>query len=149
MKKETKESLLKLIPALTPNIQGESELIQILTGKYGYTDIRVGDIRKLLLQLGITLSRNDNKKKKETILKTENKKRERRNLTNDELRKKSEERKIKYQDVIGLLITDDYRFSYRDIANICNVSIGTVARVKKEFIDNKDRIGTNNKDKQI
>ena len=139
MKKETKESLLKLIPALTPNIQGESELIQILTVKYGYTDIRVGDIRKLLLQLDITLSQSDNKKKKETILKTENKKRERRNLTNEELRRKSEDRKIKYQDVIGLLITDDYRFSYRDIANICNVSIGTVARVKKEFIDNKDR----------
>ena len=139
MKKETKESLLKLIPALTPNIQGESELIQILTVKYGYTDIRVGDIRKLLLQLDITLSQSDNKKKKETILKTENKKRERRNLTNEELRRKSEDRKIKYQDVIGLLITDDYRFPYRDIANICNVSIGTVARVKKEFIDNKDR----------
>lgn len=139
MKKETKESLLELIPTLIHNIRYETELIQILTNKYKYTDIRIGDIRKLLLQLGITLSRNDNKKKKESILKTENKKRERRNLTNEELRKKSEERRIKYQDVIGLLITDDYRFSYRDIANICNVSIGTVARVKKEFIDNKDR----------
>lgn len=139
MKKQTKESLLELIPTLIRNIQYETELIQILTNKYKYTDIRIGDIRKLLLQLGITLSQSDNKKKKESILKTENKKRERRNLTNEELRKKSEERRIKYQDVIGLLITDYYKFSYRDIANICNVSIGTVARVKKEFIDNIDR----------
>lgn len=137
MKKETRESLLVLIPILSQNIQYESELIQILTGKYGYRDIRIGDIRKLLSQLNITLNANS-KKEKETV-KKESKKRERRILTKEELLKKSEDRKVKYQDVITLLISEDYKFSYRDIANICDVSTGTVARVKKEFIDNIDR----------
>ena len=137
MKKETRESLLALIPILSQNIQYESELIQILTGKYGYRDIRIWDIRKLLSQLNITLNA-DSKKEKETV-KKEPKKRERRILTKEELLKKSEDRKVKYQDVITLLISEDYKFSYRDIANICDVSTGTVARVKKEFIDNIDR----------
>lgn len=137
MKKETRESLLALIPILSQNIRYESELIQILTGKYGYRDIRIGDIRKLLSQLNITLNAN-NKKGKETV-KKESKKRERRILTKEELLKKSEDRKVKYQDVITLLISEGYKFSYRDIANICDVSTGTVARVKKEFIDNIDR----------
>ena len=137
MKKETKESLLKLIPVLTPNIQCESELIQILTGKYGYRDIRIGDIRKLLSQLNITLNA-DRKNEKETV-KKESKKRERRILTKEELLKKSEDRKVKYQDIIALLISKDYKLSYKDIAKICDVSTGTVARVKKEFIDNIDR----------
>lgn len=137
MKKETRESLLALIPILSQNIRYESELIQILTGKYGYRDIRIGDIRKLLSQLNITLNA-DRKNEKETV-KKESKKRERRTLTKEELLKKSEDRKVKYQDVIKLLISEDYKFSYRDIANICDVSTGTVARVKKEFIDNIDR----------
>lgn len=137
MKKETRESLLALIPILSQNIRYESELIQILTGKYGYRDIRIGDIRKLLSQLNITLNA-DRKNEKETV-KKESKKRERRILTKEELLKKSEDRKVKYQDVITLLISEDYKFSYRDIANICDVSTGTVARVKKEFIDNIDR----------
>ena len=137
MKKREKEAILELIPTLMPDIQYESELIQILTGKYGYKDIRIGDIRKLLSQLNITLNANS-KKEKETV-KKESKKRERRILTKEELLKKSEDRKVKYQDVITLLISEDYKFSYRDIANICDVSTGTVARVKKEFIDNIDR----------
>ena len=137
MKKETRESLLALIPILSQNIQYESELIQILTGKYGYRDIRIWDIRKLLSQLNITLNA-DRKNEKETV-KKESKKRERRILTKEELLKKSKDRKVKYQDVITLLISEDYKFSYRDIANICDVSTGTVARVKKEFIDNIDR----------
>lgn len=137
MKKREREAILELIPTLMPDIQYESELIQILTGKYGYRDIRIGDVRKLLLQLNITLNA-DSKKEKETV-KKEPKKRERRNLTKEELLKKSEDRKVKYQDVITLLISEDYKFSYRDIANICDVSTGTVARVKKEFIDNIDR----------
>lgn len=137
MKKETRESLLVLIPILSQNIRYESDLIQILTGKYGYRDIRIGDIRKLLSQLNITLNA-DRKNEKETV-KKESKKRERRTLTKEELLKKSEDRKVKYQDVITLLISEDYKFSYRDIANICDVSTGTVARVKKEFIDNIDR----------
>lgn len=137
MKKKEREAILELIPTLMPDIQYESELIQILTGKYGYRDIRIGDVRKLLLQLNITLNA-DSKKEKETV-KKEPKKRERRNLTKEELLKKSEDRKVKYQDVITLLISEDYKFSYRDIANICDVSTGTVARVKKEFIDNIDR----------
>ena len=137
MKKREREAILELIPTLMPDIQYESELIQILTGKYGYRDIRIGDVRKLLLQLNITLNA-DSKKEKETV-KKEHKKRERRNLTKEELLKKSEDRKVKYQDVITLLISEDYKFSYRDIANICDVSTGTVARVKKEFIDNIDR----------
>ena len=137
MKKETRESLLALIPILSQNIRYESELIQILTGKYGYRDIRIGDIRKLLSQLNITLNA-DRKNEKETV-KKESKKRERRILTKEELLKKSEDRKVKYQDVITLLISKDYKLSYRDIANICDVSTGTVARVKKEFIDNIDR----------
>lgn len=139
MKKETRESLLALIPILSQNIRYESDLIQILTGKYGYRDIRIGDIRKLLSQLNITLNA-DRKNEKETV-KKEYKKRERRTLTKEELLKKSEDRKVKYQDVITLLISEDYKFSYRDIANICDVSTGTVARVKKEFIDNIDRKG--------
>ena len=126
-----------MIPILSQNIRYESELIQILTGKYGYRDIRIGDIRKLLSQLNITLNA-DSKKENETV-KKESKKRERRILTKEELLKKSEDRKVKYQDVITLLISEDYKFSYRDIANICDVSTGTVARVKKEFIDNIDR----------
>ena len=126
-----------MIPTLIPDIQYESELIQILTGKYGYRDIRIGDVRKLLSQLNITLNA-DSKKEKE-VVKKEPKKRERRILTKDELLKKSEYRKVKYQDVITLLISEDHKFSYRGIANICNVSTGTVARVKKEFIDNIDR----------
>ena len=137
MKKREREAILELIPTLMPDIQYESELIQILTGKYGYRDIRIGDVRKLLLQLNITLNA-DSKKEKETV-KKEPKKRERRILTKEELLKKSEDRKVKYQDVITLLISEDYKFSYRDIANICDVSTGTVARVKKEFIDNIDR----------
>lgn len=137
MKKKERETILELIPTLMPDIQYESDLIQILTGKYGYRDIRIGDIRKLLSQLNITLNANS-KKGKETV-KKESKKRERRILTKEELLKKSEDRKVKYQDVITLLISDDYKFSYRDIANICDVSTGTVARVKKEFIDNIDR----------
>ena len=137
MKKETRESLLALIPILSQNIQYESDLIQILTGKYGYRDIRIGDIRKLLSQLNITLNA-DRKNEKETV-KKESKKRERRILTKEELLKKSEDRKVKYQDVITLLISEDHKLSYRDIANICDVSTGTVARVKKEFIDNIDR----------
>lgn len=137
MKKETRESLLALIPILSQNIRYESELIQILTGKYGYRDIRIGDIRKLLSQLNITLNA-DSKKKKDTV-KKEPKKRERRILTKEELLKKSEDRKVKYQDLIALLISKDYKLSYKDIANICDVSTGTVARVKKEFIDNIDR----------
>ena len=137
MKKETRESLLALIPILSQNIQYESELIQILTGKYGYRDIRIWDIRKLLSQLNITLNA-DRKNEKETV-KKESKKRERRILTKEELLKKSEDRKVKYQDVITLLISEDHKLSYRDIANICDVSTGTVARVKKEFIDNIDR----------
>ena len=137
MKKETRESLLALIPVLSQNIQYESDLIQILTGKYGYRDIRIGDIRKLLSQLNITLNA-DRKNKKKTV-KKESKKRERRILTKEELLKKSEDRKVKYQDVITLLISEDHKLSYRDIANICDVSTGTVARVKKEFIDNIDR----------
>ena len=137
MKKETRESLLALIPILSQNIQYESDLIQILTGKYGYRDIRIGDIRKLLSQLNITLNA-DRKNKKKTV-KKESKKRERRILTKEELLKKSEDRKVKYQDVITLLISEDHKLSYRDIANICDVSTGTVARVKKEFIDNIDR----------
>ena len=137
MKKETRESLLALIPILSQNIQYESDLIQILTGKYGYRDIRIGDIRKLLSQLNITLNA-DRKNEKETV-KKESKKRERRILTKEELLKKSEDRKVKYQDLITLLISKDYKLSYKDIANICDVSTGTVARVKKEFIDNIDR----------
>ena len=137
MKKKERETILELIPTLIPDIQYESELIQILTGKYGYRDIRIGDVRKLLSQLNITLNA-DSKKEKE-VVKKEPKKRERRILTKDELLKKSEYRKVKYQDVITLLISEDHKFSYRDIANICNVSTGTVARVKKEFIDNIDR----------
>ena len=136
MKKETRESLLALIPVLSQNIQYESDLIQILTGKYGYRDIRIGDVRKLLSQLNITLNA-DRKNEKETV-KKESKKRERRILTKEELLKKSEDRKVKYQDVITLLISEDHKLSYRDIANICDVSTGTVARVKKEFIDNID-----------
>lgn len=137
MKKREREAILELIPTLMPDIQYESDLIHILTGKYGYRDIRIGDIRKLLSQLNITLNANS-KKEKETV-KKESKKRERRILTKEELLKKSEDRKVKYQDVITLLISEDYKFSYRDIANICDVSTGTVARVKKEFIDNIDR----------
>lgn len=137
MKKKERETILELIPTLMPDIQYESDLIQILIGKYGYRDIRIGDIRKLLSQLNITLNAN-NKKGKETV-KKESKKRERRILTKEELLKKSEDRKVKYQDVITLLISEDYKFSYRDIANICDVSTGTVARVKKEFIDNIGR----------
>ena len=137
MKKETRESLLALIPILSKNIRYESELIQILTGKYGYRDIRIGDIRKLLSQLNITL--NADRKNEKNTVKKESKKRERRILTKEELLKKSEDRKVKYQDVITLLISKDYKLSYRDIANICDVSTGTVARVKKEFIDNIDR----------
>ena len=137
MKKIEREAILELIPMLIPDIQYESDLIQILTGKYGYRNIRIGDVRKLLSQLNITLNA-DSKKEKE-VVKKEPKKRERRILTKDELLKKSEDRKVKYQDVITLLISEDYKFSYRDIANICNVSTGTVARVKKEFIDNIDR----------
>ena len=137
MKKETRESLLALIPVLSQNIQYESDLIQILTGKYGYRDIRIGDIRKLLSQLNITL--NADRKNEKNTVKKESKKRERRILTKEELLKKSEDRKVKYQDVITLLISEDHKLSYRDIANICDVSTGTVARVKKEFIDNIDR----------
>lgn len=137
MKKREREAILELIPTLIPDIQYESDLIQILTGKYGYRNIRIGDVRKLLSQLNITLNA-DSKKEKE-VVKKEPKKRERRILTKDELLKKSEDRKVKYQDVITLLISKDHKFSYRDIANICNVSTGTVARVKKEFIDNIDR----------
>ena len=137
MKKKERETILELIPTIAQNIQYESELIQILTGKYGYRNIRIGDVRKLLSQLNITLNA-DSKKEKE-VVKKEPKKRERRILTKDELLKKSEYRKVKYQDVITLLISEDHKFSYRDIANICNVSTGTVARVKKEFIDNIDR----------
>ena len=137
MKKETRESLLALIPILSQDIRYESELIQILTGKYGYRNIRIGDVRKLLSQLNITLNA-DSKKKKDTV-KKEPKKRERRILTKEELLKKSEDRKVKYQDLIALLISKDYKLSYKDIANICDVSTGTVARVKKEFIDNIDR----------
>ena len=137
MKKGEREAILELIPTLMPDIQYESELIQILTGKYGYRDIRIGDIRKLLSQLNITLNA-DRKNEKETV-KKESKKRERRILTKEELLKKSEDRKVKYQDLIALLISKDYKLSYKDIANICDVSTGTVARVKKEFIDNIDR----------
>ena len=137
MKKREREAILELIPTLMPDIRYESELIQILTGKYGYRDIRIGDIRKLLSQLNITLNA-DRKNEKKTV-KKESKKRERRILTKEELLKKSEDRKVKYQDVITLLISEDCKFSYRDIANICDVSTGTVARVKKEFIDNIDR----------
>lgn len=137
MKKREREAILELIPTLIPDIQYESDLIQILTGKYGYRNIRIGDVRKLLSQLNITLNA-DSKKEKE-VVKKEPKKRERRILTKEELLKKSEDRKVKYQDVITLLISEDHKFSYRDIANICNVSTGTVARVKKEFIDNIDR----------
>ena len=137
MKKREREAILELIPTLMPDIQYESDLIQILTGKYGYRDIRIGDIRKLLSQLNITLNA-DRKNEKETV-KKESKKRERRILTKEELLKKSEDRKVKYQDLITLLISKDYKLSYKDIANICDVSTGTVARVKKEFIDNIDR----------
>lgn len=137
MKKREREAILELIPTLMPDIRYESELIQILTGKYGYRDIRIGDIRKLLSQLNITLNA-DRKNEKETV-KKESKKRERRILTKEELLKKSEDRKVKYQDLIALLISKDYKLSYKDIANICDVSTGTVARVKKEFIDNIDR----------
>ena len=137
MKKREREAILELIPTLMPDIQYESDLIQILTGKYGYRDKRHGDIRKLLSQLNITLNA-DRKNEKETV-KKESKKRERRILTKEELLKKSEDRKVKYQDLITLLISKDYKLSYKDIANICDVSTGTVARVKKEFIDNIDR----------
>lgn len=137
MKKREREAILELIPTLMPDIQYESELIQILTGKYGYRNIRIGDVRKLLSQLNITLNA-DSKKKKDTV-KKEPKKRERRILTKEELLKKSEDRKVKYQDIIALLISKDYKLSYKDIAKICDVSTGTVARVKKEFIDNIDR----------
>lgn len=139
MKKKERETILELIPTIAQNIQYESELIQILTGKYGYRDIRIGDIRKLLSQLNITLNA-DRKNEKKTV-KKESKKRKRRILTKEELLKKSEDRKVKYQDVITLLISEDHKLSYRDIANICDVSTGTVARVKKEFIDNIDRKG--------
>ena len=131
------ETILELIPTIAQNIQYESELIQILTVKYGYRNIRIGDIRKLLSQLNITLNANS-KKEKETV-KKEPKKRKRRILTKEELLKKSEYRKAKYQDVITLLISDDHKLSYKDIAKICDVSTGTVAMVKKEFIDNIDR----------
>lgn len=137
MKKREREAILELIPTLIPDIQYESDLIQILTGKYGYRNIRIGDVRKLLSQLNITLNA-DSKKEKE-VVKKEPKKRERRILTKDELLKKSEDRKVKYQDVITLLISEDHKLSYKDIAKICDVSTGTVARVKKEFIDNIDR----------
>ena len=137
MKNREREAILELIPTLIPDIQYESELIQILTGKYGYRNIRIGDVRKLLSQLNITLNA-DSKKEKE-VVKKEPKKRERRILTKDELLKKSEDRKVKYQDVITLLISEDHKLSYKDIAKICDVSTGTVARVKKEFIDNIDR----------
>lgn len=137
MKKREREAILELIPTLMPDIQYESDLIQILTGKYGYRNIRIGDVRKLLSQLNITLNA-DGKKEKEAV-KKEPKKRERRILTKEELLKKSEDRKVKYQDLIALLISKDYKLSYKDIANICDVSTGTVARVKKEFIDNIDR----------
>ena len=90
MKKREREAILELIPTLMPDIQYESELIQILTGKYGYRDIRIGDVRKLLLQLNITLNA-DSKKEKETVKKVP-KKRERRILTKEELLKKSEDR---------------------------------------------------------
>ena len=118
MKKREREAILELIPTLIPDIQYESDLIQILTGKYGYRNIRIGDVRKLLSQLNITLNA-DSKKEKE-VVKKEPKKRERRILTKDELLKKSEDRKVNYQDVITLLISKDHKFSYRDIANICN-----------------------------
>lgn len=137
MKKREREAILELIPTLMPDIQYESDLIQILTGKYGYRNIRIGDVRKLLSQLNITLNA-DSKKEKEAV-KKEPKKRERRILTKEELLKKSEDRKVKYQDLIALLISKDYKLSYKDIASICDVSTGTVARVKKEFIDNIDR----------
>ena len=137
MKKREREAILELIPTLVPDIQYESDLIQILTGKYGYRNIRIGDVRKLLSQLNITLN-SDGKKEKEAV-KKEPKKRERRILTKEELLKKSEDRKVKYQDLIALLISKDYKLSYKDIAKICDVSTGTVARVKKEFIDNIDR----------
>lgn len=137
MKKREREAILELIPTLMPDIQYESDLIQILTGKYGYRNIRIGDVRKLLSQLNITLNA-DGKKEKEAV-KKEPKKRERRILTKEELLKKSEDRKVKYQDIIALLISKDYKLSYKDIAKICDVSTGTVARVKKEFIDNIDR----------
>ena len=137
MKKREREAILELIPTLIPDIQYESDLIQILTGKYGYRNIRIGDVRKLLSQLNITLNA-DSKKEKE-VVKKEPKKIERRILTKDELLKKSEDRKVKYQDVITLLISEDHKLSYKDIAKICDVSTGTVARVKKEFIDNIDR----------
>ena len=137
MKKKEMETILELIPTIAQNIQYESELIQILTVKYGYRNIRIGDIRKLLSQLNITLNANS-KKEKETV-KKEPKKRKRRILTKEELLKKSEYRKAKYQDVITLLISDDHKLSYKDIAKICDVSTGTVAMVKKEFIDNIDR----------
>lgn len=137
MKKKERETILELIPILSQNIQYESELIQILTGKYGYRNIRIGDIRKLLSQLNITL--NANSKKEKEPIKKEPKKRKRRILTKEELLKKSEYRKAKYQDVITLLISDDHKLSYKDIAKICDVSTGTVAMVKKEFIDNIDR----------
>lgn len=137
MKKREREAILELIPTLMPDIQYESDLIQILTGKYGYRNIRIGDVRKLLSQLNITLNA-DSKKEKDAV-KKEPKKRERRILTKEELLKKSEDRKVKYQDLIALLISKDYKLSYKDIANICDVSTGTVARVKKEFIDNIDR----------
>lgn len=137
MKKRERETILELIPTLMPDIQYESDLIQILTGKYGYRNIRIGDVRKLLSQLNITLNA-DSKKEKDEV-KKEPKKRERRILTKEELLKKSEDRKVKYQDLIALLISKDYKLSYKDIASICDVSTGTVARVKKEFIDNIDR----------
>ena len=137
MKKKEREEILELIPTLMPDIQYESDLIQILTGKYGYRNIRIGDVRKLLSQLNITL--NADSKKENEAVKKEPKKRERRILTKEELLKKSGDRKVKYQDLIALLISKDYKLSYKDIANICDVSTGTVARVKKEFIDNIDR----------
>lgn len=137
MKKKEREEILELIPTLMPDIQYESDLIQILTGKYGYRNIRIGDVRKLLSQLNITL--NADSKKENEAVKKEPKKRERRILTKEELLKKSEDRKVKYQDLIALLISKDYKLSYKDIAKICDVSTGTVARVKKEFIDNIDR----------
>ena len=137
MKKKEREEILELIPTLMPDIQYESDLIQILTGKYGYRNIRIGDVRKLLSQLNITL--NADSKKENEAVKKEPKKRERRILTKEELLKKSGDRKVKYQDLIALLISKDYKLSYKDIAKICDVSTGTVARVKKEFIDNIDR----------
>jgi transposase len=145
MNKETKDSLLNSIPALinNRNVEYETELSLLLRDE-GYINLRIGDIRKILKSLDITLKQgkrnnknistpNCNENQKQTL----NQKKGRRKLTSEELQFNAEKRKYKYQKVIDLLI--EKKYSYKEIAQMCNVTDKTVYNVKKEFIDNEDR----------